>query len=107
MTVGHASGDEAIRPSGVADDRLLTGPAAALLCLEREGLVVRVVEPPFDLGLEPAWRLTAAGSARSLALLRATAVRVELPADAGGHRIAAAVGTPADQVILLPQPTTT
>jgi hypothetical protein len=107
MTVGHASGDEAIRPSGVADDRLLTGPTAALLCLEREGLVVRVVEPPFDLGLEPAWRLTAAGSARSLALLRATAVRVELPADAGGHRIAAAGDTPADQVIHLPHPTTT
>jgi hypothetical protein len=79
MTVGHASGDEAMSPSGV-DDRLLTGPTAALLCLEREGLVVRVVEPPFDVGLEPAWRLTAAGSARSLELLRATAVRVEMNA---------------------------
>jgi hypothetical protein len=58
-----------------ADDRLLAGPAAALRCLERQGLAVRVVEPPFHVG-PPAWRLTAEGIARSLALLEATARRV-------------------------------
>ena len=66
-TVGHALSD---------DERVVTGPLAALRCLEREGLVVRVVEPPFDLGPQPAWRLTAAGVARSLALLQKTALRI-------------------------------
>lgn len=67
MRVGHAGSDV---------ERLVTGPVAALRCLEREGLVVRVVEPPFDLGPQPAWRLTAAGVARSLALLQKTALRI-------------------------------
>jgi len=66
-TVGHALSD---------DERVVTGPLAALRCLEREGLVVRVVEPPFDLGPQVAWRLTAAGLARSMALLQETAVRI-------------------------------
>jgi hypothetical protein len=65
-TVGHAGND---------DERLVTGPLAALRCLEREGLVVRVVEAPFDLG-PPAWRLTDAGLDRSLALLQEAALRI-------------------------------
>lgn len=55
---------------------LLSGPPGALRHLEVEGLVARVVEPPFDLGPQPAWRLTAAGLARSLALLQETVRRV-------------------------------
>jgi hypothetical protein len=66
-TVGHAGGD---------DERVVTGPLVALRCLERQGLVVQVVEPPFDLGPQPAWRLTPAGVARSLALLEKTVVRI-------------------------------
>jgi hypothetical protein len=62
-------------PSNAADDRLLTGPTAALLRLEREGLVVRVLEPPFDLDIQPVWRLTPEGLARSLALLQNTVHR--------------------------------
>ena len=65
-----------------ADDRLLagllSGPTAVLRGLERQGLVVQVVDPPFDLG-PPAWRLTAEGLARSLALLEGTARRVVAP----------------------------
>jgi hypothetical protein len=70
MTVGHAGGD---------DGGFVSGPLGALRRLEREGLVVRVAEPPFDLGPEPAWRLTAAGLSRSLALLQETVRRVAEP----------------------------
>ncbi len=76
MTVGHAPGDEAAQPPEAADDRLLTGPPAALRRLERDGFLTRVVEPPFHLGSQPCWRLTAEGVARSRALLHKTAVRV-------------------------------
>jgi hypothetical protein len=61
-----------------ADDRLLSGPAVALRGLERQGLAVRVIEPPFDLG-PPVWRLTAEGIERSLALLETTARRAIRP----------------------------
>jgi hypothetical protein len=107
MTVGRACGDDGVTASTVADDRLLTGPTAALRRLEREGLVVRVVEPPFHLGPQPCWRLTAAGLARSLALLQETAVRVVLPAGNDLDAIAPARETGSDHGVRLPQTMTT
>ena len=107
MTVGRASGDGGVTASTVADDRLLSGPTAALRCLEREGLVVRVVEPPFHLGTQPAWRLTAAGLARSLALLQKTAVRVVLPAGDDLGVLASGPKTGSDHVVRIAQPSAT